>query len=263
MLELVDAIEQYGGQVGGFLAHQVAQDVEPLPLSASMERDPVLVVLFPMAAFECFFLEGHVHGQFPGVEAWQGIEPVVKGLGVTGEPQMPPWHPPRNDVSRDGWRGKGQGEVQYGGLETLPVDHGPDRFAGHVAGIRHPELASFGAILIAQEVEDAVVSGTAAGHERRPRRRRQRRNHRGEFPARAGSEQAFEKGHDALFDQRIENREGCSIQSDQQGARAHRATSAGTASRWLWMKLTSSPIRMSLTSRWASSAKSRGNGNCR
>src|SRR5436189_2191335 len=146
-----------------------------------------------MAAFQGPLLERHVHCQFPGVEFRQcRSEPLEKRLGITSQTEMPPGHPTRYDVPGDTSHGKGHREIQYGGFESLPGEHGPDGFTRDVPGIHHPKLAFSRTALEAQKIKNPVISWTPARHQGRPRRRRQRRDYGLKLRPRTGSYEGFE-----------------------------------------------------------------------
>ena len=126
VLELVDAVEHHGDQVGRLRLHQVAQDLRPPLLAADVELDE-LGVLVLGAAVDRLDLELHVE-HLARVEAGERLEPVEQARRMAAEAQLAPrHHPSRHDRALDGRRREHQREVERDDPPLLFAGQRPDR----------------------------------------------------------------------------------------------------------------------------------------
>ena len=227
VLQLVDAVEQDRHQFGRLFAHQMFGDAEPLLLARQVVADPLFAVgIAELVARLLFLLE--IPGQFLGVEAGNGLQPVVHVRRVRVAAQVSPGHEARDDEAVQVGRGRrGEREVQRRDLLALPAGDRPDRLDAAVARVVQREEDVVAALFGADEVEHTVVARPAAGHHRHPGGRRQRVRRRAQLGAHPFGHHLGQEGHDdgalGRLCQIVEHGECGTVHADEERADRHAA----------------------------------------
>ncbi len=225
VLQLVDAVEEHGHQVGRLLAHQVLGDREPLALALHVIAHPILAVAVAQLVARLLLLL-EVPRELLRVEVRNLLQPVVQRRRVRVAPQMAPGHEAGHDEAvQFRRRRRGEREVQRGHPLALAARDRPDRLDATVARVVKREEHLVAALLGANEIEHAVMPGSTSGHQRHPRRRRERIGRGAQLRARALGEDAREERHDGSaagrLDEVVQHGERGAVHADEKRAHAH------------------------------------------
>jgi hypothetical protein len=212
VLDLVDAVEENGGERRRILPLEHPDDPKPVALAPRIEADP-LRELFRPAALDRLRLGRQIERERLLIEVRDGLDAVVKALGPAAEPKLPPWHPAGHDVPLDGRRREREREIQDRRPQSGAIQDRPQGLRLHVVCGRDVEVVALGRIL-GEEVEHSVVSRTPSGDERGPGGRGQRRDHRSQVRAHGRCQEAPKRRHDSLLHQRVEDVERRPVEPD-------------------------------------------------
>jgi hypothetical protein len=96
VLQLVDAVEEYGHQIGRFLAQQVLRDSKPLALARQVIANPLLAVVVAQLVTGLLLLV-EIPRELVGAEFGNRLEPVVKVQRMGIATQMARGYEARDD----------------------------------------------------------------------------------------------------------------------------------------------------------------------